>query len=172
MEYFANHWMISQDKHAYLTEIHGEQSIEWVKSRNSKCLNSLGQPNDNELFERVLSILDCKDKIPTVRKIGKFFYNFWQDANNKRGIWRRTKLEDFVNFDCKWETVLNLDEVCQLENESWVWKGHTLYEPDLVGIEPTLTLVSLSRGTRICIFGLHVCYCLLRRFRCHCFKRI
>ena len=146
MESFAGHWTQVQSEHSYLTEVLGEQSIKWVKGKNEECLSGLGLPTDNVLYCKVLSILDCKDKIPSVRKIGKFYYNFWQDADNKRGVWRRTVLDSYSSPQCSWEIVLSLDELCLRESESWVWKGHTLYEPDEEGYEPHITLLSLSRG--------------------------
>ena len=82
----VNHWLNKQPEHAFLEEVHGEAAIDWVKKKSESCLKSLGAPTENTLYNEVLSILDCKDKIPHVRKYGKYFYNFWQDAANKRKI--------------------------------------------------------------------------------------
>lgn len=54
-----------------------------------------------------------QDKIAYVEKIGDFYYNFWQDANHVKGIWRRCTLEEYRKSaaDINWELVLDLDEL-------------------------------------------------------------
>jgi prolyl oligopeptidase len=89
--------------------------------------------------------LDSKDKIPFVRQIGDHQYNLWQDEKNKRGLWRRTTLEDYCKPFPTWETVLDIDELNKAENENWVYKGATVL--DLGPDEPhDIVLLKLSRG--------------------------
>ena len=54
---------------------------------------------------------------------GDFVYNFWQDENHVKGIWRRTTMEDFKKEEPEWETVLDVDALAAEEKKSWVWKG-------------------------------------------------
>ena len=82
---------------------------------------------------------------PQPRKIGPHLYNFWQDAANPRGLWRRTTFESYRTDAPQWEVVLDVDALGQAEGVSWVWGGHTLLDEG-VGIAPTRTMVSLSRG--------------------------
>jgi prolyl oligopeptidase len=109
-------------------------------------VGTLGSPESNPLYQRILSILDSKDKIPHVRKIGDFYYNFWQDENNKRGLLRRTTLMNYKSPNPRWQTVLDIDELGKKENESWVYKGYTLYKPDDENEPATRILLELSRG--------------------------
>ena len=44
-----------------------------------------------------------------ISKIGPYYYNFWQDAKNPRGLWRRTTLDEYRKAEPAWETVLDLD---------------------------------------------------------------
>ena len=44
-----------------------------------------------ETQAQVLAILNSRDRIPFVRKMGEFYYNLWQDAANPRGLWRRIR---------------------------------------------------------------------------------
>jgi prolyl oligopeptidase len=76
-----------------------------------------------------------------VRQRGQWLYNFWQDAQNPRGIWRRTTLEEFRKKDPAWETVLDIGKLGADENKNWVWKGSTCLFPDY-----QRCLISLSRG--------------------------
>lgn len=142
----VDYWLNKQSENDYLKDVLGEKAIEWVKEKNEVCLNVLGNPETKTLYNQVLSILDNKDKIPEVRKIGNLYYNFWQDATNKRGLWRRTTIESYRSINPIWENVLDIDELCKIENESWVWKGHRLYRSKNIDELPTRTLLLLSKG--------------------------
>jgi prolyl oligopeptidase len=93
------------------------------------------------LNERFLKILDSRDRIPGVSKIGDRYYNFWRDAEHPRGVWRRTTLEEYRKAAPAWETVLDLDALGAAEKENWVWEGASVLSPADVRC-----LVSLSRG--------------------------
>jgi len=139
-------WEKKNCEHKYLEDVEGEEALRWVREKNAESVQKLGDPNKSELFDKVLSILDSKDKIPFVAKIGDYYYNLWQDAQNQKGIFRRTTLLSFKSKDTKWETVLDIDALAAAEKENWVWKGYTLYEPDDETIPPTKALFKLSRG--------------------------
>ena len=89
----------------------------------------------------MLAILDSKERIPYVAKHGHYYYNFWRDEKNVRGLWRRTTLDEYRKPEPDWEVVLDLDKLAAQEKENWVWKG---YAP----LYPTYDrcLVFLSRG--------------------------
>lgn len=50
---------------------------------------------EDPIHDKVLAVLDSKDKIPYVKEIGDMYYNLWQDEKNKRGLWRRTTLDQY-----------------------------------------------------------------------------
>ncbi|MGN6850716.1 MAG: prolyl oligopeptidase family serine peptidase, partial [Sphingomicrobium sp.] len=56
-------------------------------------------------------------------------YNFWQDADHVRGIWRRTSLASYSTGKPEWETVLDLDALAAEEKANWVWKGAQCARP-------------------------------------------
>ena len=93
------------------------------------------------LDRRILQILDSEERIPDVQKLGPYFYNFWRDGKNPRGLWRRTTLEEYKKAKPAWEVVLDLDLLGKEEKENWVWHGAQALKPDY-----KLALVSLSRG--------------------------
>ena len=125
-----SHWEKYDGEHSFLEEVAGDAALTWVQSRNSHAIDSLGQPEASPLYSQVLSILNSKDKIPNVSKIGDYYYNFWQDEINQRGLLRRTSLESYKQPNPVWETVLDVDALGKIEGESWVYKGYTLYTPD------------------------------------------
>ncbi|MFM7136996.1 MAG: S9 family peptidase, partial [Planctomycetota bacterium] len=130
------------DPHQWLEEVGGERQLEWVKARNADAVAALAAGDEFKALEqRLLAILDSKEKIPYVSKIGDHYYNFWQDAAHPRGVWRRTSLADYRSPEPAWETVLDLDALGKAENENWVWHGARVLAP-----ADRLCLVSLSRG--------------------------
>src|SRR5208283_1699821 len=86
-------------------------------------------PGFAALDERLLQIYNSRERIPYVTKHGPFFYNFWRDDKNPRGLWRRTTLEEYKKPAPAWETVLDLDQLAATEKENWVWKGYTILKP-------------------------------------------
>jgi prolyl oligopeptidase len=130
------------DPYLWLEEVLAEPSLDWVRERNKESQQALkGSTNFQELQQRTLSILDSTDRIAYVAKRGEHYYNLWQDANNPRGIWRRTTLDEYKKDVPAWETVLDLDALGKAEGENWVWKGSTWLVPDR-----DRCLLSLSRG--------------------------
>ena len=139
-------WCENDGEHQWLEEIDSKEVMSWVVKQNEQCISKLVDPNTTQLYNSILSILDSKDKIPFVDKIGDFYYNFWQDADNIRGILRRTTLISYRSNNTVWETVLDIDKLGKDDNVSWVYKGYTCYYPDDVNTAPTRMLLSLSIG--------------------------
>jgi prolyl oligopeptidase len=130
------------DPYLWLEEVLGEKQLAWVKEQNAKSVPELeARPEFKQIHERLLSIYNSRERIPGVKKLGKALYNFWQDAQNPRGVWRRTTLEEYRKKEPAWETVLDVGKLGADENEKWVWKGAACLYPDYVRC-----LVSLSRG--------------------------
>ena len=68
-------------------KVMGEKALSWVKTENAATLAKLGDPAASPLYDRILSILESKEKIPYVRKIGDLYYNFWQvEAQTRKGV--------------------------------------------------------------------------------------
>eukprot|EP01038_Epipyxis_sp_PR26KG_P009903 gene9903-13323_t len=141
-------WEGKDHNNEFLKDILGERSMEWTKTMNKHCVESLGNPVGSTLYNKILSILDSKDKIPHVHKIKSHFYNFWKDGSNPRGILRRTTLDSYRSINPNWEKVLDVDQLGKVENESWVYEGFSVFHPPF-GKEdssPNRILLKLSRG--------------------------
>ena len=132
----------TDDPHQWLEDVGGERSLAWVRERNAQSEKLLAEtPFFREARARILSILDSDARIPFVGKQGAHYYNFWQDAKNPRGLWRRTTLDEYRQQNPKWEVVLDLDALGAQEGENWVWHGASFLHPDY-----RRCLLSLSRG--------------------------
>lgn len=144
-------WAVSQDAsttsttddpHVWLEDVSGEKALDWVKARNEKAKQRIeSDPSFEKLRNDLLEILDSNARIPFVAKNGEFYYNFWRDKKNERGLWRRTTLSEYKKAEPNWEVLLDLDALGKTEGENWVWKGASLLRPDY-----TRALVTLSRG--------------------------
>lgn len=130
------------DPHQWLEEVEGEKAIEWVKARNAESEAELtADPRYEPLRQRVRDILNATDKIPYPSWRGGRVYNFWQDAEHVRGLWRRASLKEYRKAEPKWEVLLDFDALGKAEGESWVYHG-----ADCLGPRYERCLVALSRG--------------------------
>lgn len=63
-----------------------ESNLDWVRAQNEASLERLGDPTKSPLYDRVLNILNSKDKIPYVHRRDEWFYNFWRDDVHVQGV--------------------------------------------------------------------------------------
>lgn len=118
-----------EDPYLWLEEVESERALDWVKARNQIALDELTSSSRyNEIYDGLLEIYNSSDKIPGVTKYGEYYYNFWQDAAHKRGIWRRCTPESYGTDEPNWELVLDIDALAEIEEISWVWKGATVLD--------------------------------------------
>lgn len=131
-----------EDPYLWLEELSSPRAMEWVNARNAYSTKILeADPRYATLYEEALTIAAAKDRIPGPSFTHGEIYNFWQDAQHLRGIWRKTSLADYKTADPKWTTVLDIDALGKAEGKSWVLKGTQCLRP-----EERLCLVSLSDG--------------------------
>ncbi len=130
------------DPFLWLENVTSARSMAWVHARNSATEAVLAKsPLYQPLFDRVKKILDSKDKIAFPRIIGDWIFNFWQDDQHQRGIWRRTSWSDYLSGSPTWETVIDVDALAKAEGVTWSFGGANCLDP-----ENQRCLVSLSRG--------------------------
>ena len=130
-----------EDRYLWLEDVTGEKALDWARARNVESAKVLETGDFAALEKRILDILDSDARIPYVEKLGPWYYNFWRDAKNPRGLWRRTTLAEYRKEHPAWETVIDLDALAAAEKENWVWHGADCLKP-----EYERCLVQLSRG--------------------------
>ncbi len=132
----------AKDPYLWLENITGKRALAWVRERNAESAKELaGTPAFTALEANLLAVYDSKERIPLITKEGPYYYNFWRDAQNPRGIWRRTTMEEYRKAEPAWETVLDLDALGKAEHENWVWEGAEVLRPAY-----NRCLITLSRG--------------------------
>jgi prolyl oligopeptidase len=133
--------MSTKDPYLWLEDVHGTKPLAWVKAQNARSLALLkSDPDYQKDYDTILSIMDAADRIPFGQLDHDYVFNFWQDGQHPKGVWRRTSIEDYAKPAPHWDVLLDLDRLAAAEHENWVWKG--------ADCAPSLSrcLVALSRG--------------------------
>jgi prolyl oligopeptidase len=128
------------DPYLWLEEIEGEAALAFVEQQNARTLQAFGDAGFARDRDVLAAILDRPDNIPYINRRGAFVYNLWKDADNPRGLWRRTTLAEFRKASPAWETILDIDELAAKESEDWLLAGAQALP------NSGARIVSLSRG--------------------------
>lgn len=131
----------TQDPYLWLEDVMGDEALDWVRARNEPTLARFRDENFERMRTEALEVLDTDARIPYVVRRGEHLYNFWRDAANPRGLWRRTTLDSYRTESPEWDVLIDVDELGRADGEKWVWAGAGVIYP-----EYTRALVSLSRG--------------------------
>ena len=121
---------VEDDPYIWLEEFTSPRVDQWIAAHNAPTFAELeADPRYKTFYDQALAIAEAKDRNPTGRFLGGQIYNFWQDADHVRGIWRRTSAESYATANPVWETVLDLDALSTAEKANWVWKGADCARP-------------------------------------------
>ena len=132
----------ADDPFAWLEDVNGDRAMDWVRAENGKTLGVLEKdPRFPDLFKKALSITEAHDRIAYPAFRHRQIFNFWQDDEHVRGIWRETTLTDYRTRAPNWNTVLDLDALAKSESANWVWGGADCLRP-----AQERCLLSLSDG--------------------------
>lgn len=111
------------DPYLWLEDIEGTRALAWIEAENDRTLRTFGGAQFAADRDTLAAILDRPDKLPFVARRGPWLYNFWLDAKNPRGLWRRTTLESFRLDQPDWHDLLDIDALAMAEGEDWIWGG-------------------------------------------------
>lgn len=131
----------SEDPYLWLEDVTGDEALDWVRARNEPTLARFRDAGFERMRTEALEVLDTDARIPYVVRRGEYLYNFWRDAANPRGLWRRTTLDSYRTEAPDWDVLIDVDELGRADGEKWVWAGASVIYP-----EYTRALISLSRG--------------------------
>ncbi len=134
--------MAQEDPYLWLEEVDGKKALEFVDTQNKATIDVLMQQKDyQDIYSKSLAIINATDRIAFPAIYGNYIYNFWQDKEHVRGIWRRTTKTSYNSPNPVWETLLDIDALSKQDNVKWVYKAAQ-------GLYPKYDrfLVSLSKG--------------------------
>jgi prolyl oligopeptidase len=132
----------ADDPYLWLEDVEGERAMAWVTEQSDATLATMNaHAVYDSIYGATLAILESEDKIdyPTLR--GDWIYNFWQDGDHERGVWRRAPVESYLSDDPRWETLLDIDALAAEEGVPWAFHGAECVMPEF-----RRCLVNLSRG--------------------------
>jgi prolyl oligopeptidase len=120
----------ADDPYIWLEEVSSPKAMDWVNAHNAKAQAVLeADPRYQRYYDEALTLAQARDRIPFGRFIHGQVYNFWQDSDHVRGIFRRTSLVGYQAESPAWETVLDLDALTAAEKANWVYKGAACARP-------------------------------------------
>jgi prolyl oligopeptidase len=113
------------DPYLWLEKVDDPKAMDWVRAENRKTLTALeADPRFPTYDAQALAIAQTRDRIPFAHQIDGGLWNFWQDADHVRGIWRVASPSDYdAGGAPAWKTALDLDQVAKAEHANWVWQG-------------------------------------------------
>ena len=121
----------TSDPYLWLENVEGADALDWVKSQNKITETRYAKSEEfSSTYEELLKEYQSTDRIPYASVQGGMMYNFWRDEKNVRGLWRRTTIESYKTDNPEWETLLDIDELAEQENENWVYKGSNCLAPN------------------------------------------
>ncbi|WP_293322457.1 prolyl oligopeptidase family serine peptidase [Mycobacterium sp.] len=132
---------MNDDPYLWLEDIAGDDALNWVRAHNEPTLMQFRDAEFERMRVEALEVLDTDARIPYVVRRGDYLYNFWRDATNPRGLWRRATLESYRTDSPEWDVLIDVDELGRADDTKWVWAGAGVIEPD-----HTRALIGLSRG--------------------------
>lgn len=132
---------LSTDPYLWMEEVEGDRALDWVRGENARSLAVLeADPRYAQLRAEALAIANSQDRLPLGAVRDGYLYNFWQDADHVRGLWRRSPLADYAKGAPHWDVLLDIDALAAREGANWVYKG-VVCHPD-----GARCLVQLSDG--------------------------
>jgi prolyl oligopeptidase len=111
------------DPYLWLEEIDGERPLAWVEAQNATTLARFGDACFAADRDALAAIFDRPDNIPLIARRGSRVFNYWKDAEHRRGLWRATSLDSYRSEEPEWEILLDLDALAAKEGEDWTWSG-------------------------------------------------
>ena len=130
------------DPYLWLEEVNGERAMARVAEFNANAQARLdGDPRFEPFRQQAYAILSATDRIAYPHMQDGMVFNFWQDDDHPKGIWRRATPDSYRAGEPQWETVLDIDALAEAEGRDWVFKGASCYGPD-----ERLCLIALSDG--------------------------
>ena len=130
------------DKYQWLENIDAADALAWVNSCNAATSSELSADSRFSAFQaRSFELLSADDRAAFGSFDGEYVYNFWQDKQNARGIFRRTTLESYKSKSTDWDVILDVDALAAEEDENWIFQECVFLTPCR-----SRALLMLSRG--------------------------
>ncbi len=111
------------DPFLWLEDIRGADAVAWAAKRTAETDATYASAERSALEARLLRILDDPDRLVVPSCHGDLLYNLWRDADNPRGLWRRTPRASFLSGEPDWVVLLDIDALGRAEGTAWTFAG-------------------------------------------------
>ena len=130
------------DPYLWLESLDSQDAASWVEGQNALTRSILDADHRfASLREDILDTLRDTRQIPFFNEHAGWLYNFHQSETQPRGVYRRTRLDDYRAGGQAWDIVLDIDRLASEEQEDWYLEGVSHYT-----LEPSRVLLTLSLG--------------------------
>ncbi len=114
----------NEDPYLWLEEVNGKKALEFVETQNKICFDRLTIRKEYQsVYDKSLEILNSNERIVYPSTHAEFVYNFWQDKDHPRGIWRRSPKTAYQSGKPAWDVLLDIDALSKKDSVLWVYKG-------------------------------------------------
>ena len=113
------------DPFLWLEEVAGPRALEWAADQTDRTNETFASKTRSALEERLTRILDDPDRLVVPGRHGDLMYDLWRDADNPRGLWRRTSRAAFAAGSPEWQVLLDIDALGREEGRTWSFAGAT-----------------------------------------------
>jgi len=111
----------AEDPYLWLEDVEGENALDWVREKNAQSLGALeADSRFQPMYEEAKAILNSTARVPDGAIHAGAVYNFWQDADHVRGLWRRASVKSYKSGEPVWETVIDYDNLAADEDRNWI----------------------------------------------------
>ena len=124
---------MAEDPYLWLEDITGDDALDWVRKHNEPTLAEFGGTRFEQMRTEALEVLDTEARIPYVRRRGDYLYNFWRDAANPRGLWRRTTLDSYRTDEPDWDVMIDVDALATPRTRTGCGPAPTSSNPTIPG---------------------------------------
>ena len=132
---------VPDDPYLWLEEIDGAQALAWAGHAPPRPRLRFATRSSSGIGLPCWTSSTRPTAFPGSVSAGRYVYNFWQDEQHPKGLWRRTTMARYRSDDPQWDVLLDVDALAKAEGEDWVWRGCVSLPP-----EHRLGLIQLSRG--------------------------
>ncbi|WP_373975390.1 prolyl oligopeptidase family serine peptidase [Chitinibacter sp. SCUT-21] len=134
--------LTSHDPYLWLEDSTSAQTCAWVTAQNKKTQLQLdADPRFAPLSQDILNNIQNSAQIPLFSVHDGVLYNFFQNQQHPRGVYRSTTLDSYRQAATEWQVLLDLDALAEAEQVDWYLSG-----VEHCTLMPSRCLLSLSIG--------------------------
>jgi prolyl oligopeptidase len=114
---------MQNDDYLWLEALDDPKVTDWVNQQNAITEQRFeGTDLFKALHQEQEELMTAEDRTAFGRYFQGWYWNFWQDQNHEKGLWRRCTPEEYRKEKPAWETILDIDALAAEEGKDWVYR--------------------------------------------------